>query len=56
MFDINILSCISIDTSEIGEVTIKDEIKDVVSLMIKTRSVENFCPWCGCSISRITYF
>ncbi len=53
MFDINILSCISIDTSEIGEVTIEDETEDTVSLMVKTRPVEHFCPGCGCSTSRI---
>ena len=50
MFDINILSCISIDTSEIGEVVIEDETNDIVSIMVKTRPVEKFFPGCGRSI------
>ena len=53
MFDINILSCISIDTSEIGEVVIEDETNDMVSIMVKTRPVEKFCPGCGCSTSKV---
>lgn len=42
MFDINILSCISIDTSEICEVVFEDEINDMVSIMVKTRPIEKF--------------
>ena len=42
MFDINILSCISIDTSEICKVVFEDEINDMVSIMVKTRPIEKF--------------
>lgn len=53
MFDINILSCISIDTSKIGEVVVLDESPNLISILVKTRQVESFCKSCGCATSRV---